>query len=307
MANNNSGLTNLLNTTNQAINALNNQQPLTQSQQELFKSDGFLVPATFSADGNGLPYTKVPSFKQGTLNRNIITWYVPQFGTVRMFVNPAAISYNHKKLITKDRTKGGYTLQYWGEELTTLNISGTTGSSGIEGINALYEVYRAEQYAFDAVGLTLAANNASADVANNIIGGVGASLGNQVNQLFGGAPNSPTAAAGGAGLLGGILGLDSPNNNLSAKNIPSLGQLAFTVEMYYGGWVYRGFFENMTVNERADNFLLEYQMTFTATQRRGYRVNYFPFTRSANNGPSQYSSPQAFSGNVSTSQSGTNI
>ena len=300
MANN--GITGIVNAANQIVNSGNNQTPLTQNQQQLFLSDGFQVPATFQADGNGLPYTKVPSYKQGTLHRNIITWYVPQFGTVRMFVNPAAISYAHKKLITKDRTKGGYTLQYWGEELTTLNISGTTGSSGIEGINALYEVYRAEQYAFDAVGLTLAANNASADVANNIIGGVGASLGNQVNQLFGGAPNSPTAAAGGAGLLGGILGLDSPNNNLSAKNIPSLGQLAFTVEMYYGGWVYRGFFENMTVNERADNFLLEYQMTFTATQIRGYRLNYFPWTRSSNNGPSQYASPQSFSGNVSIGQ-----
>jgi hypothetical protein len=300
MANN--GLTDLLNSTNRVINSLNDNQPLTQNQQELFKSDGFSVPATFNADGNGLPYNKVPSYKSGTLHRNTITWFVPQFGTVRMYVNPTSISYVHKKLISKDRTKGGYTLQYWGEDLTTLNISGTTGSSGIEGINALYEVYRAEQYAFDAVGLTLAANNASADVANNIIGGVGASLGNTVNQLFGGAPNSPTAAAGGAGLLGGILGLDSPNNSLAAKNIPSLGQLAFTVEMYYNGWVYRGFFENMTVNERADNFLIEYQMTFTATQRRGYRVNYFPFTRSAKDGPSQYASPQSFSGNSGIGQ-----
>lgn len=296
------GITGLLNATNSAVNTLNGQVPLTQSQQELFKSDGFLLPATFQADGNGLPYTNVPSYKPGVLHRNIITWYVPQFGTVRMYVNPSAISYNHKKLITKDLTKGGYTLQYWGEELTTLNISGTTGSSGIEGINALYEVYRAEQYAFDAVGLTLAANNASADVANNIIGGAGAALGNSVNQLFGGSPNSPTAAAGGAGLLGGILGLDSPNNNLSAKNIPSLAQLAFTVEMYYGGWVFRGFFENMTINERADNFLIEYQMTFTATQKRGYRVNYFPWTRSAKDGPSQYTTPEAFSGNATTGQ-----
>jgi hypothetical protein len=303
MANNiNNTFNSLLNTTNQATNFINQNQPLTQSQQEMFKSDGFQVPATFQADGNGLPYTKVPSYKPAVLKRNIITWYVPQFGTVRMYVNPENINYAHKKLISKERTKGGYTLQYWGEDLTTLTIGGTTGSSGVEGINALYEIYRAEQYAFDAVGLTLAANNASADVANNIIGGVGASLGNQVNQLFGGAPNSPTAAAGGAGLLGGILGLDSPNNNLSAQNIPSLAQLAFTVEMYYGGQIYRGFFESMTVTERAQSFLLEYSMIFTATQIRGYRVNYFPWTRSAADGPSQYASPQSFSGNVQTGQ-----
>ena len=275
---------------NAAQDFLNQNNQLTGSQQDNFKADGFSVPATYSADGNGLPYNKVPSNKQGQQKRNIMTWFIPQFGIVRMFVNPASISYVNKKLITKDRTKGGYTLQYWGEDLTTINISGTTGSSGIEGINVLYEMYRAEQYAFDSVGLTLAANNVNNDLSHNLINGAAS--------LFGG---SQTTQAGTAGLLGGILGVDSPNNSLAAKNIPSLGQLAFTVEMFYNGWVYRGFFENMTINERADNFLLEYQMTFTATQRRGYRSNYFPWTRSAKDGPSQYSTPNSFSGNVSGS------
>jgi hypothetical protein len=292
------GISDIIDGVNKAQDFLNGSaNPLTGSQQDQFKSDGFLVPSTFSADGNGLPFSKVPSNKAAQFKRNIITWFVPEFGIVRMYVNPNSISYSDKKLITKDRTKGGYTLQYWGEELTSINISGTTGSSGIEGINVLHEIYRAEQYAFDGVGLTLAANNAAADVANNLVSGVGGALGKAVGGLFG-ASDQGAAAAGGAGLLGGILGLDSPNNSLAAKNIPSLGQLAFTVEMYYNGWIYRGFFENMTVNERADNFLLEYQMTFTATQRRGYRLNYFPWTRSAKDGPSQYASPNAFSGNI---------
>jgi hypothetical protein len=296
----NNGILGVVNAANQIVNAQNSQIPLTQSQQDLFQSGG--QPASFQADSNGLPYTGIPNYKPSTLHRNIITWYVPQFGTVRMFVNPSAITYNYKKLISKDRTKGGYTLQYWGEELTTLNISGTTGSSGIEGINALYEVYRAEQYAFDATALMLAGNNASTSIANNIVNGAGAALGNQVNQLFGGAPNSPTAAAGGAGILGGILGLNSPSNSLSPQNIPSLAQLAFGVEMYYGGLIFRGYFENMTVNERAENFLLEYQMNFTVTQRRGYRVNYFPWTHGAKDGPSRYDSPLSFSGNVQSGQ-----
>lgn len=285
---------------NNALDLTSNNNPLTQSQQEQFKSDGFALPATFSADGNGLPYNKVPSYKTGQLRRNVITWFVPEFGIVRMYVNPNSISYSHKKLISKDKTKGGYTLQYWGEDLTTLNISGTTGSSGVEGINVLYEIYRAEQYAFDGVGLTLAANNASADIANNLVNGAGGFLGQKINGLFGGDSNSQTAAAAGAGILGGILGMSSPNNNLSAKNVPSLAQLAFTVEMYYNGWVYRGFFENMTINERAENFLMEYQLSFVATQRRGYRLNYFPWTHSAKDGPSSYTSPMSFSGNVTT-------
>lgn len=274
---------------------LNGANPLTQSNLASFESNGFLVASTPSADGNGLPFTKIPANLTGVISRNIVTWFVPQFGTVRMFINPQNISYVHKKLITKERTKGGYTLQYWGEDLSQLNITGTTGSSGIEGINMLYEIYRAEQYAFDAVGLTLAANNASADVANNLIQGIGGALG----QLIGG--QSTTAAAGGAGLLGGILGLDSPNNNLSARNIPSLASLAFSVEMYYHGWVYRGYFENMTINERADNFLFDYNMTFTVTERRGYRTNYFPWSNSPVSGPT---SVQAFYPNAVSSFNG---
>lgn len=276
----------IINNINNVQNTINNNLPLGQDPTSQFKSDGFLLPATFSADGTGLPSNKVPTYRDAQFKRNIITWFVPQFGIVRMYVNPNAITYNHKKLIAKDRTKGGYTLQYWGEELDTLNISGTTGGSGIEGINVLYEIYRAEQYAFDSTGLMLAANNASMDLSNSL-----SSLGGLVSGGIGGA-------AGGA--LSGVLGLDSPNANLATQNIPSLAQLAFTVEMYYAGWAYRGFFESMSINERADNFLFDYQMVFTATQRRGYRVNNFPWNKAANQGPSSYTSPNSFSGNVNS-------
>ncbi len=285
---------------NKAQSFINDLNPAPDPREQ-FRNNGFLVSSTPAADGNGLPYSKVKTNVAGQIKRNIITWFVPQFGIVRMYVNPQGITYNHKKLISKERTKGGFTLQYWGEDLTTLNINGTTGSSGIEGINMLYEVYRAEQYAFDAVGLTLAANNASADLAGNLVNGIGGAIGKGVNQLFGGNADD-AAAAGGAGLLGGILGLNSPNNNLATKNIPSLASLAFGVEMYYNGWVYRGYFDSMVVNERADNFLLDYQMTFIATQRRGYRTNYFPFHKSPS-GPSQYDTPNSFNGKVTNPQS----
>jgi len=276
----------ILNAVKSAQSFLNNNNPLTQGQKDSFRNNGFALPASYQADGNGLPYNKVSGERKSQNRRNIITWFVPQFGIVRMYVNPESISYVNKKLIQKDRTKGGYTLQYWGEDLTTINIAGTTGSSGIEGINVLYELYRAEQYAFDGVGLTLAANNANDDLSHNLINGA--------SSLFGG----PKGAGGVAGsLIGGILGLDSPNNTLSPKNVPSLGQLAFTVEMYYNGWVYRGFFDNMTINEKANSFAIDYSMTFMATQRRGYRTNYLPFHRSAKDGPSG-DRPHSFSGEV---------
>ena len=276
-----------------AQNFLNNKKsPLSDAQRNQFKSDGFGLPSTPSADGNGLPYSKIENYREGQIKRNIITWFVPEFGIVRMYINPNQLIFAHKKLIDKARTKGGYTLQYWGEDLTTISLSGTTGSSGIEGINMLYEIYRAEQYGFDGVGLSLDAHNAAADIANSMVSGIGGAIG---GDLFGGGA---TGEAMGSGLLGGLLGMGGPNDNLSNKNITSLAQLAFSVEMYYNGAVYRGFFEDMTVTERADNFLHEYQIKFTVTQKRGYRTNYLPFHKTPNEGPSAYETTNSFSGTV---------
>lgn len=272
-----------LNAIQNTLNTLNPTSPVGNVQR-----DGFLLPATPESDNNGLPYTQTTNNKPAQLKRNIITWFIPQFGIVTMYVNPESISYQNKKLINKDRTKGGYTLQYWGEDLTTINISGTTGSSGIEGINALYEMYRAEQYAFDPQALALSANNASADLNQGLLNGSSSLLG---------GPSVTQPGVG--GLLGGILGVSSPNTSLAPQNINSLAQLAFSVEMFYGGWVFRGFFENMTINERASSFAIEYQITFVATQRRGYRTNYFPWTRSSKNGPSNDGTPNSFSGFIS--------
>lgn len=278
---------------NNAQNILNQvSNPLSDKNSQL-KSDGFTVPPSFSSDGNSLPYGKVPSLNKAQFNRNIITWFVPEFGIVRMYINPQSITYTNKKVINQDRTKGGYTVQYWGEELTRLNINGTTGSSGVEGINMLYEIYRAEQYSFDSIGLTLDAANASTSLANNIAGGIGNAISDSIGGDLGGSIGD---AIGGS--VTGLLGADSQNNSLANKNIPSLAQLACSVEMYYNGWVFRGFFTDMIISEKATDFLWEYQMTFVATQKRGYRTNYFPFHKSANNGPSQYETPNSFDGNL---------
>lgn len=276
---------------NQATNILSDKN--TQ-----LKTDGFTVPPAFSSDGNSLPYGKVSSLKEAQFNRNIITWFVPEFGIVRMYINPQRITYSHKKVINNDRTKGGYTVQYWGEELTRLNIDGTTGSSGVEGINMLYEIYRAEQYSFDSIGLTLDAANASNSLANNIAGGIGDAISSGIGNSIGGDIGGSIGDAIG-GSITGALGVGSQTNSLANKNIPSLAQLACSVEMYYNGWVFRGFFTDMNMTERADNFLWDYQMTFVATQKRGYRTNYFPFHKSANNGPKQYETPNSFNGNLS--------
>lgn len=129
----------------------------------------------------------------------------------------------------------------------------------------LYEIYRAEQYAFDGTGLAVAGNNYNANkAATNIVQ-------SGLNQL---------GSAGTA--LGGLLGIDRAEENLIPKNMPTLAQYAFTVEMYYSGVIYRGYFTSMNIIESADNFNFQYDMSFVATQKRGYRTNTFGWQKSPN-------------------------
>lgn len=237
------------------------------------KEQGFSSPNVPGGDV-GLPFTKVPYSNEvdtssnqivtGTSvnaigRRHLINWFVPDLGVIRMYVNPDNFRIDNKKLIKPTRTKGGYSLQYWGEDITTVQISGSTGSSGVEGINMLYEIYRAEQYTFDVTGLTMSANNPSQNIAGNLI-------------------SSIAGGGGSSSLLGvGISSLLSPSvTALSPLSMPTLANNAFTVEMYYMGWVFRGYIENMTITETVD-LLFTYSMTFKVTQRRGYRTNFLPW------------------------------
>lgn len=241
-------------------------------------TSGFNGNSIPSADGTGLPSSKVLPAQVAEAGRDIIHWFIPEFGIVKMYVNPSSISYQDKKIITKDRTKGGYLLQYFGEELTKLNIRGTTGSSGIEGINVLYEIYRSEQLSFDAIGLSLAADNAALGATQQLVSSIGSSIGGAIGGVVG--------SSLGSGLANGIFGTDN-FTALAPRNIASLASLALGIEMYYSGRIYRGFFESMTVEESASNMgLFEYTIEYTVTQQRGYRTNGYAWQRSANSGPS---------------------
>jgi hypothetical protein len=251
----------------------------------------FSAPPIPNGGANVLPSSNVQDLRQGYVNRNIISWFVPEYGTVKMFINPNNIQYRHKKIITKDRTKGGYTLQYWGEDLTQLVLSGTTGSSGVEGINVLYEVYRAEQLAFDAIGQSLLAVNAANGASAQILGGIGGAIGLASGSAVAGGLNGSVGGLLGAGIAMGVFGTGT-FSSLAPRNITSLATMAFAVEMYYTGWVYRGFFEDFTVSEAAEHLgTMEYTITFTTTQRRGYRLNTLPWQQGAIDGPSSTSVP----------------
>ena len=225
---------------------------------------GFKAPKTQVADVS-LPFTKVPygrtsakkdigSSTVATGKRHLINWFVPDLGVIRMYVNPENIRYDNRKSIKSTRTKGGYSIQYWGEELTSVTITGNTGSSGIEGINALYEIYRSEQYTFDTVGVTMSSNNAAVNLAGNLTSSVlGNSAGGVVSSLL-----NPAATTS------------------SYTSYPTLANNALTIEMYYMGWVFRGYFESMNITEDT-SMVFTYNISFKVTQRRGYRTNFLPW------------------------------
>lgn len=250
-------------------------------------SNGFTVPPVKNADGKGLPSQKVRPERVGKNTRSLMHWFVPEIGVVKMYINPHQVRYNHKKIINKEQTKGGFNLQYWGEDLSELSLNGTTGSSGIEGINVLYEIYRSEQYAFDAIGLTLASDNATSALGSQIFGGIGSAIGGVTGSAVGSS-------------IGGLLGTSaiggSPSSQaLAARSVPSLAQFAFGIELFYLGWVYRGYFTNMVVTESADKLgMFDYDINFIVTERRGYRLNNLPWQKSAVDGPSSEAVPYSF-------------
>lgn len=210
-----------------------------------------------------------PQTPKAQKTRQLMQWRVPGLGFVKMYMNPQQMELSEKKVIQKQRTKGGYVIQYWGEELITLRIQGNTGASGIEGINILRDVYRAEQNSFQQVAQMLNdrvnAYTAGGNLASLISHGSAQSTGQFATNLT-------------SGLLTGVLG-----SNSSPSTLPTLGSLAVSVELYFQGWVFKGFFESFDVQESVSNGVgvYTYSIVFTVLERRGERTNIMPYQRSA--------------------------
>ena len=209
----------------------------------------------------------IPSNKAKYGVRRMLKWLAPERGIIEMYINPQSIAINEAKTIDAKRTKGGFVVQYWGEELTTITISGHTGSSGIEGINVLRDIYRGEQIAFDIVALEEATKlkKEEDDFISLIMPGVGDAL--DLLKSFG------TPA----------------EDNVIEIPRPTLAYYATSIEMYWMGEIYRGFFKYFNVTESATELgLFKYDIGFSATQRRGYRRNYLPWHKTPSAGPSNH-------------------
>lgn len=225
-------------------------------------------------------------------HRKLIQWNIPGTGIVEMYINPQSLTISEKKIIKDTRTKGGYIVQYWGEALSEIDISGTTGSGGIEGINVLRGIYRQEQVGFSTVIGQLnqgflnnlfqtaigAIKNLSADQATNPIASTVIAAVNP-DKLF----NDISTTIGNVANV-----FDSVGNAITTDQqlLPTLATLATSVEMLYDGVTYRGFFREFRVDEKAQEVgAFNYSIKFCVTRRSGIRVNSYPWNRSVNFGP----------------------
>jgi hypothetical protein len=243
--------------------------------------------------GSQVRQAQIPSLRTGTARRNMVRWMLPETGIVEMYINPQSIKYNDKKHIPGvTRTRGGYVIQYWGEELSTISLTGTTGSSGVEGINVLYDVYRNEQVSMDALALAVQAANDKSNTDNMFNSAIGTNTNGGVLAATTGVGTDTFQDQINSLFQNGSIDPSTPR--------PTLASIAFQTEMYWSGWVFRGYFNSMSVDESADHLgLFNYTIEFTATQKRGLRLNYMPWHRSAVNGPSnsnpRFGTPYSFS------------
>lgn len=280
-----------------SLGSFNNN--LTNLAGTLSNTLGGATPPTVS--GLGTRQSQVPPNRDGKSKRQVLRWLVPEQPLVEMYINPQKIDISYKKSTKTQRTKGGFVGQYWGEELIEVNIGGTTGTSGIEGINVLLDVYRNEQLMFDPYALFLQAERERAEQINfdSLLSGSGTSG-------FGGTILGAISALQTSPLEGALT-----SRIVNSRNRPSLANMAFTVEMYWSGEVYRGFFDNFTVTETAENIgLFDYNIKFIATQKRGFRTNFFAWhkhpsygqSNSDNNGLPPHSFTRLSHGPLTTAQ-----
>jgi len=189
----------------------------------------------------------------GITNRKqqIMTWRLPNGSSVQMYINPENFVVNESKQITQTRTKGGFVVQYWGDNLAKLSLSGTTGSSGVKGVQVLRDIYRAENHAFELVAATQLEE--LIDIAND----TSVKDSNIARSVF----NSAQTIRERTFILR-----------------PTLASLALSVMLFYQGIQYRGFFTEFSVTEStAPLGLFTYNMSFMVTEIRGSRKNFLPW------------------------------
>jgi hypothetical protein len=208
----------------------------------------------------------------------------------QMYINPDNIQFRETKLIQDTLTKGGYVVQYFGEQLPSFTANGTTGSSGIEGINILRDIYRHEQIQYRILlaerqrGLAEAALKTAeeAELFLNQKRDSADGVWSNIADLVTGGAYSETYA----GIKSAIEIITEPFQDRpdleksSFKAAPTLGALATNIDIYFQGQFYKGFFTNFSVTESTGKLgLFDYSFDFKITKITGKRLNFMPWHR----------------------------
>ena len=203
---------------------------------------------------------------------------------VPLYVNPENFSIQDNKIISESLTKGGFIVQYWGEQLGEIQASGTTGSGGIEAINILRGVYRNEITQFNNILLERAflldqtARTALEDTSTANIGAGISSIFDEITQ--GGFSNIIDGTKSAIEEITQAAKGITDNNPTSVELIPTIGAFATNMILYWQGEKFTGYFKSFRVDEVAQNpGIFSYQFTFMITKRSGIRKNFMAWHR----------------------------
>lgn len=207
---------------------------------------------------------------------------------VPLYINPESFNIQDGKLLSESITKGGYVIQYWGEKLGELQVSGTTGSGGIEAINILRGIYRNEITQMNNILLKRAVllENESVSASNGVQG-----LGSGIESILDNFSNGSASSIkdGISSVIDEVVDAASgvSNVNSSVELIPTLGAFATNMILYWHGEKFTGFFKSFKVDESASSpGIFSYQFSFAITKRTGTRKNFMPWHKNPtdNNG-----------------------
>jgi len=200
---------------------------------------------------------------------------------VPLYINPSTITTNYTKNISESQTIGGFIIQYWGDKITTMSISGTTGSGGIDAINILYDIYKSEQKSFQKTLIKRQQELLDKAAENNQYLNSTPSRLEAIDQvLFGGAISE--IASGVSETMdyfrASVTGEGLDNKNSKTTLMPTLSAFAVSLEMHYQGRINRGYIDSMNVTESANSpGHFDYTISFKSLKEYGERKNFMPW------------------------------
>lgn len=209
---------------------------------------------------------------------SILSSSVGERKIVPLYINPSSVQTNYSKNISETQTIGGFVIQYWGDRITTLSISGTTGSGGIDAINILYDVYKSEQTSFRNT-LIVRRKKLEAALKDAQSGSEELNIGQALDQvLFNGAFSEISSGISETMdyFKKEITGEEVEKNSIELT--PTLSAFAVSLEMHFQGKINRGYIESMNITEDGTNpGHFNYTIQFKSLKEYGERKNFMPW------------------------------